>query len=255
MKTLLALTRAGFREAIRNRVTVVVAVFAIALILLTSVVMNVTVFSLDRVVTDFGLGVMSLILIGLTIFMSVAMLSREIERRTVFLVVSRPLSRTTFVVGRYLGMAFTLTVLLVAMSAIYASQIFFFGVPPTMAMLAAIGGLWFELLLLSAMGVFFSSFAGPVTSTVCVVALYLIGHWTPDLHALASALPSLWLRRLGELTYYVMPNLDRIDFRQHAAYGASVDLGEFLSGGAAALAWAVLFLTAATVIFQRRDFK
>ena len=92
MSVIVALTKAGFREAIRNRVTVVVGVFAIALILLTTVVMNVTIFSLDRVVTDFGLGVLSFILIGLAVFMSVAMLSREIERRTVFLVVSRPLS-------------------------------------------------------------------------------------------------------------------------------------------------------------------
>lgn len=255
MRTLLALTTAGWREAIRNRVTVVVAVFAVALILLTSLVMNVTIFSLDRVVTDFGLGVMTLILVGLAIFMSVGMLSREIERRTVFLVVSRPLSRSTFVVGRYLGVVVTLSALLVAMSLIYATQLVLFEVPLNLAMPAAVAGLWCELLVLSAMGVFFSSFSGTVTSTVSVVSLYLIGHASPDLYALAVKAPSPALAALARAAYYVLPNLDRVDFKPHAAYGAPVDLGEFLSGATAALGWATLFVAAATLVFQRRDFK
>lgn len=254
MKPLFALAQAGFREAIRNRVTVVVGVFAIALILMTSVVMNITIFSLDRVVTDFGLGVMSLILIGLSVFMSVAMLSREIERRTVFLVVSRPISRSTFVVGRYLGVAFTLTVLLVAMSLIYATQIFTFGVEPSAAMLAAIAGLWLELLVLSAMGIFFSSFAGPITSTVCVGSLYLIGHWTPELYALSATMPA-GMGWVAKGAYYLMPNLDRLDFKARATYGVVVELGELASSGAMALAWVGVFIVGATIIFQRRDFK
>jgi Cu-processing system permease protein len=253
MSVILALTRAGFREAIRNRVTVVVGVFAIALILMTSLVMNITIFSLDRVVTDFGLGVMSVILLGLSVFMSVAMLSREIERRTVFLVVSRPLSRSTFVVGRYLGMAVTLTLLLLAMSIIYATQIVAFKVPPNGAMVAAIVGLWLELLVLSAMGVFFSSFSGPITSTVCVLSLYLIGHWTPELYALGASLPPT-LGALVKGAYYVMPNLDRLDFKAHATYGQAVEVKDLLSAAAAALAWVCLFIGGATLIFQRRDF-
>jgi Cu-processing system permease protein len=254
VRTLLALTLAGFREAIRNRVIVVVAVFAIALILLTSVVMNVTVYSLDRVVTDFGLGVMSLILIGLSVFLSVALLSREIERRTVFLVVSRPLSRSQFVIGRYLGMALTLTVLLAVMSLIYATQLLLFGVPPTLAMLAAIGGLWFELLVISAMGVFFSSFSGPVTATVCVLSLYLIGHWSPDLYTLSANLPAI-PGALARAAYYVLPNLDRLDLKASATYGSPIEAMEFFTSGASAMAWVCLFIGASTFIFQRRDFK
>jgi Cu-processing system permease protein len=255
MRPLIALTLAGFREAIRNRVTVVVGVFAIALILLTSVVMNVTVFSVDRVVTDFGLGVMSLILLGLALFMSVGMLSREIEKRTVFLVVSRPLSRAYFVVGRYLGVVVTLTILLLAMSAIYATQIFFFGVPPTGAMVAAVVGLWFELLVIASMGICFSAFAGNVTSTVCVLSLYFIGHLTPDIYALAPTMNSPALAGLAKLSYYVMPNLDRMDFKHYAAYGHPVEGTDVALSGAVAGAWVVLFVTCATLIFARRDFK
>lgn len=254
MRQLLMLALAGFREAIRNRVTVVVAVFALVLIALTSVVMNLTVLSLDRVVTDFGLGVMSLLMISLTIFMSVGMLNRELERRTVFLIVSRPISRSLFIVGRYVGVMATLTLLLLAMSAVYAAQIVIFDVPTANSVPAAIAGLWCQLLLLSAMGLFFSSMSGQVTAAICVVGLYLVGQWTSDLHVLAVKLGPV-MGAIARGGYYVLPNFARMDFKPQAAAGASVTMGEFLDGLGTSVGWSLLFLVGATLLFRRRDFK
>ncbi|HEY1086160.1 MAG TPA: ABC transporter permease subunit, partial [Archangium sp.] len=242
------------REALRNRVTVVVAVFALVLIALTTVVMNLTVFSLDRVVTDFGLGVMSLLLVSLAVFMSVGMLNRELERRTVFLIVSRPISRSQFIVARYLGMVATLTLLLVAMALVYAAQLWIFDVPAPSSVPAAIGGLWCQLLLLCAMGVFFSAISGQVTSAISVVALYLIGQWTADLHVIALKLPPA-LAALARAGYYVLPNFARMDFKAHAAAGMSVAGRDFVDGLGTSLGWSRLFVLFATVLFQRRDFK
>lgn len=254
MRELLVLSLAGVREAIRNRVTVVVAAFALVLIALTSVVMNVTVFSLDRVVTDFGLGVMSLLLICLAIFMSVGMLNRELERRTVFLIVSRPISRSLFVVGRYLGMMVTLTLLLCAMTGVYAVQLLIFDVPAPSAVPAAIAGLWCQLLLLCAMGVFFSSLSGSITSAICVVGLYLVGQWTADLHVLSVKLGPV-LGTVARAGYYLLPNFARMDFKAQAAAGASVSWGEFLNGLGTSVGWSLLCLVGATLLFRRRDFK
>ena len=98
------------------------------------------------------------------------------------------------------------------------------------------------------------SFSGNITSTVCVVALYLIGHWTPELYTLSTTLPPA-LGKVARLAYYLMPNLDRLDFKAHATYGLSIDVTDLLTGGATALAWVCLFVGGATVIFSRRDFK
>ncbi len=254
MRRILVLALAGFREAIRNRVTVVVAAFAGVLIALTSVVMNLTVLSLDRVVTDFGLGVMSLLLVSLAIFMSVGMLNREMERRTVFLVVSRPLSRESFIIARYVGIMVTLTVLLAAMSAVYAVQMIIFDVPTPNSVPAAIGGLWCQLLLLCAMGVFFSSMSGQLTSAICVVSLYLTGQWTADLHVIAKKLGPV-LGAIARAGYYVLPNFARMDFKPHAAANASVPLGDFLDGLGNSVGWSLLFMLGATLLLRRRDFK
>ena len=254
MKQLFVLALAGFKEAVRNRVTVVVGVFALVLIALTSVVMDLTVLSLDRVVTDFGLGVMSLLMISLAVFMSVGMLNRELERRTVFLVVSRPLSRWLFIVARYLGIMLTLTLLLAAMSAVYAAQIVIFDVRTASSVPAAIGGLWCQLLLITAMGIFFSSMSGQITSAVCVVGLYLVGQWTADLHVLAVKLGPV-LGAVARAGYYVLPNFARMDFKPNAAAYAPVSATEFLDALGSSVGWSLLFLIGATLLFRRRDFK
>lgn len=255
MKVLLALVAAGFTEARRNRVTVVLGVFAAVMILLTTVVLNTTIFTLDRAVTNFGLGVMSALLVGITLYLSVGMLSREIEKRTLFLVISRPISRKTFVVGRALGVGATLTALLVVMSALYATQVVFFEVPPTWAMVAAVGGLWVELLVLASLGIFFSSFAGQLVSGISVMGLYFIGHLTPDLFRWAQRSDGGVVSALAKVAYRVLPNLDRFDYRDDAAYGLAIDGAEFAMTAVYGLAWCTVLLTAAAAIFSRRDLK
>jgi ABC-type transport system involved in multi-copper enzyme maturation permease subunit len=255
MRTLLALASAGFKEARRNRVTVVVVAFALVMILMTTVFLNSTAFTLDRAVTDFGLGVMSLLLVGLAMYLSVGMLSREVERRTIFLVVSRPVSRATFVAGRFLGIVATLTVMQAAMVALYASQVWLFEVPPTGAMVAAVAGLWIELVVIAGLGLFLSSFAGQLTAATVLVAVYLVGHWAPDLWALADRTPSALLQGLLRAAYYVIPNLDRFDFKAAAAYGQGLDGGVLLQSLGFGLAWATALVAAAALVFTRRDFK
>lgn len=250
----LALARAGFIEARRNRVTVIVGAFALLLILMTTVVLNTTVFTLERVVTDFGLGVMSVLMVALTLFLSVGMLSREIERKTLFLVVSRPISRASFVLGRYLGVVLTLTLIWLIMGALYLSQVLLFEVPITSSMVASMLGVWVETLLLAALGLMFSSFSGQIVATVCMVGLYFIGHSAPDLYDLASRTPPA-LSAVVRAVYYLTPNLDRLDFRPQAAAQAPIDVGQALVSGGYSLAWTVLFLVAASAIFSRRDFK
>jgi ABC-type transport system involved in multi-copper enzyme maturation permease subunit len=246
---------AGFTEARRNRITVVVAAFAACLILLTTVVLNSTVFTLERAVTDFGLGVMSLLLVGLTVFLSGGMLSGEIEKRTVFLIMSRPISRRGFVLGRYLGTALTLTVLLAVMVVLYLSQLFFFEVPLTSAIPAAIIGLWVELLLIAAIGFFFSSFTSRVVSAISVVGLYFLGHAAPDVYHLSQYAKSEAVRLAAGVLYRVIPNLDALDFRSEAAWGSAVSASEVALASVTAAGWTLVFLAGAALAFSRRDFR
>lgn len=250
-----ALALAGFREAVRNRITVVVGVFAGVLLLLTTIVLNVTLFSLDRVVTDFGLSVMSLLLSGLAIFLSSGLISREIERRTIFLVVSRPVSRAQFVIGRFFGNLLTLGALQLAMGALFLFELFLFDVPRTHAQLAGFLGLWGELVLLTALGLLCSVLSNQLVSALVCVGLYFLGHLADDLYFITERSTSELTRTVGTAVYYLLPNLSRVNYRGLAAAGADIDWAQFSGSMLYVSAYAVIVLIATTFAFDRRDFK
>lgn len=245
----------GFREARRNRVTVVAAAFAVVMILSTALVMDVTIWTLDRVLTDTGLGAMSLLSVFLAVFLSAGLITKEIERRTIFLVVSRPVSRAQFIIGRWLGNALTLGALVAAMTVIFAVQMVLLKVPLTSTMWVAITGLFFELLLLTSLGFLLSSFASQIVSALTVAALYVIGHLSGDLYRFANRSPVEVVRWLGKGLYYLLPNLDRLDFRMKAAHEQLVPFDELAASAAYACAYSVALLVLTIAIFNRRDFK
>lgn len=255
MGPFIALALNGFREARRNRVTLLVALFALAMLLSTSLVLNVTVSTFDRVITDMGLGAMSLMLVLLTIFLSSGLISREIERRTIFLMVSKPLSRGAFLVGRLLGNMLTVTALQLAMAAVFFALMLFYRSPITSAHLAAAGMLWFELWVLSGVGFLMSSFSSQMVSAFVTVSVYVAGNLSSDIYNLARKSHTEGLQVLGRVVYYVLPNLSRFNYRPQATYDITVPLSEVASSIAYGAAYTTVLISLAILLFNRRDFR
>ena len=255
MNSIIIIALATFTEARRNRVTLIVAAFALIMLLSTSVMLGVTIFTLDRVATDFGLGVMSLLLVGLAVFLSSGQLSKEIDRRTIFLVLSRPVSRTQFVLGRALGTVITLWVLLLAMCLVFLAQLMFLNMNVTIAQVAAVLGLMIELVLLTGVGVLFSSFSGTLVSSMATVAIYIAGHLSGDLLIIANRAKSDALRVLAKGMYWFLPQLDRVDYKLKATYELPIDWSQFSSATVYIAAYTMAVLTLAVITFRRVDFK
>lgn len=254
VSALLTLTFNGFREARRNRVTVVVAAFALALLLFAALLTNFALTTFDRVLTDLGIGVMSIMLALLAIYLSSGMLPREIERRTLFLLVSRPISRGTFLVGRFFGNMLTLLVLQLLMGVAFLISVQIWGTRVTDAQLVAIGMLHFELLMLSAVGVFMSSFTGQMIAGTVTVAMYFAGHLSAHIYALGQKVGGA-MKALAMAVYYALPNLERVNFRPQATYEISTPIGELLPAAMYAIGYTGVLLALAVLLFNRRDFK
>lgn len=255
MNGFLALAWNGFREARRNRVTAAVVAFAFALLLASWLVLEVTVITFARVLVDLGLGAMSLMGVFLAIYLSAGVLPREIERRTLFLVVTRPITRSTFLVARFAGNLLTLGALLAAMTAVYGLQLLAFGVEFTGTQGAAILALFAELALLSAVGFLMSSFSGTLVSALVTAGLFFAGHLCGDIYTFATRAKEGWVQGLGKAVYYCLPNLERLNFRMQAAHGLAVPLPDLGEGLLYAAAWTAGLLVLAAAVFQRRDFK
>lgn len=255
MSTLLPLVLNGFRESRRNRITVVVFLFAFISVFSATFALELTVATFERVMTDIGLGLMSLIAVFLAIFLGGGLIPREIERRTIYLVVSRPVSRSAFVIGRLLGNVMTVWFVTLVMAALFIAQVKAEGAPVTSAHLTAIVGLLFEVLLVSAVSFLFAANSSQVVATVSTVGLYFIGHMAGDLYRIASRSTTEAVRLIGTALYYVLPNLDRLDFRARATYGDPTSLTELLSSVGYSIGYAAVVIAVACLLFERRDFK
>lgn len=261
MNGVIAIALNGFREARRNRVTLVVFVFALILAFSVRVSVEFTAVTFDRVMTDVGLGIIGLIMPVLALFLSTGLVPREIERRTIFMLVARPVSRSAFVVGRYLGNLLTVGLLLVAMGALYLAQLAFisatsdFGTGVHGPHLVALFGQLLEVVLLSAVAFAFATMSSQFVASLIATCLYFIGHMAEDLYNLAHTSRSVGLRVVGKALYYVLPNFDRLDFKDRATYLEPTATAELVGSTVYALAYAAIALTIATAIFDRRDFK
>lgn len=245
----------GFKEARRNRVTVVVAMFAFVLILGTSLALELTVATFERVITDLGLGLMNLIAAILAIFLGSGLLPREIERRTIYMVVSKPISRSAFVVGRLIGNVITVWFVIAIMATLFAVDLGLNGFTLNASQGQAILGMLLEVVVLTSVAFVFAAVSSQLVTATATFGLYFIGHLSTDLYRLASRAESTLLKGVGTALYYVLPNLDRLDLKSQATYGDLTPWGDVGLNAVHALGYALVMTAMACWLFERRDFR
>lgn len=211
-----------------------------------------------KVIVDLGLSAMLLFGVFIAIFVGVGLVYKEIERRTIYAVFSKPVGRGEFLVGKYLGLCLTLLVNVLVMAVgvsvalLYVSR----GWDPLIPTIwPAVLLIYIELMLLTAVALLFSSFSSPALSALLTFMVFIIGHFSADLKALAGSMGSTSARWLFNALYYLLPNLANYSFITPAAHGRAPAAGFVFAAGLYALVYIVVILAAATLVFSRRNFK
>jgi Cu-processing system permease protein len=246
-----------FREAVRIKVLygVLVVVFGANFLAIALGAMS---YHEDaRVAQDIGLAGMSIFGSLTAILLGLFLLYNEVQRRTVHAIVSKPIERWEFVVGKWLGMALVLSVLVglfaVAMILMLAIQ----GTGMTPALVKATLLAWVEVLTVAAIAIFFSSFSTPFLSGIFSLAMWLIGRVTPEIEQAAKA-ASTWIRIVARVALEIVPD---VHLMAPSGRGDVTVHGDFVSWGYVAMAslhgvgWIVGLLALACVFFHRRDFS
>ncbi len=248
-----AIARNTFREAVRNKILYILLLVAVAMILSGIVLGKLSLDQHERVIKDVGLGTISLFGVVIAAFIGVNLLYQELDRKTLFTVLTKPIHRWQFVVGKYVGMLITLSVMTVVMTAALILLLAGQGVVPDQPLLAAILLQYLELSIVVALAVFFSSFSSPFLSGGFTFGAFLLGRLADDLH---GVLPQLKLGVLEDLLVgitWVLPNLYRFNVVDRAIYGTAVPLSYVLHCGAYAAAYVGVVLAVACFLFGRRD--
>jgi ABC-type transport system involved in multi-copper enzyme maturation permease subunit len=211
-----------------------------------------------KVIVDLGLSAMLLFGVFIAIFVGVGLVYKEIERRTIYAVFSKPVGRGEFLVGKYLGLCLTLLVNVlvmgvgVSLALLYVSR----GWDPLIPTIwPAVLLIYMELMLLTAIALLFSSFSSPALSALLTFMVFIIGHFSADLKSLAGSLGSTSARYVFNGLYYLLPNLANYSFITPAAHGRAPSPGFVFATALYALVYIAVILAAATLVFNRRNFK
>lgn len=256
LRNIFAIARNTFREAVRDRVLYNLVVFVLLITVCAVFLGDLTAGNEDRTVTNIGLSAMLLFGVFIAIFVGVSLVSKEIEKRTLYTIFSKPIGRGEFIVGKYLGLCLTLLINVAVMGAGVSAALFYVGASSLAATVwGAILLIYLELTIVTAVAILFSSFSTPALSALLTFLVWVIGHFSSSLRDFAEGIGSQAAKVVFGTVYYVFPNLSHYEFVTLAARG-ELPSPSYL---AVALLYAIIFnailLAVTIVIFRGRNLK
>jgi ABC-type transport system involved in multi-copper enzyme maturation permease subunit len=261
MDRILSIGLNTFREAIRNKILYSLLFFAVLVIVASLAFGALSVHEEVRLTTDLGLGGMSLFSIIIAIFVGVNLVYKELERKTIYSLIPKPIHRYQFVVGKFIGMLFTLAVQVAIMSVVLQIVLLLQGAELASPLYRMIALIFLEVVVVTAVAVFFSSFSTPFLSGLFTVGVFLIGRSVPDIRRVARKMKNAPLALVLDGVARLVPNL-RLFYATGSESGAEhisvhgpfPDWSYVGSAGLYALIYTALTLALAALFFSRRDF-
>jgi ABC-type transport system involved in multi-copper enzyme maturation permease subunit len=258
LRLVFAIARNAFREAVRDRVLYNLVIFVL---LLTATAISIGELSGGqerKIIADLGLSAILLFGVFIAIFVGVGLVYKEIERRTVYSIFSKPVGRGQFLVGKYLGLCLTLLVNVIVMGAGVSLALAYVSRgwdPLILSIWPAIFLIYLELMILTAVALLFSAFSSPALSALLTFLIFIIGHFSADLKSLSTSTQTVAARWLFAGLYYSLPNLANYSFITQAAHGHFPRTGDVAAAILFAFLFVVVILATATLIFSRRNFR
>jgi Cu-processing system permease protein len=268
MMVIFAVALSVFRESVRDRVFYNLLLFAALLVGASVLIGQITAGQDVKIIKDLGLAATSLFGLFIAVFVGIGLVWKEVERRSAYTLIAKPMRRSHLVLGKYLGLAFTLLVNVVVMAAVlYLVLAYHRWVTPDNvravweapaldpALLKAFLLIYAQLLVVTAIALFFSTFSSPMLSAALTFGFFVIGHFNADLKhfdTVVTSAPLVWLLRA---LYYLLPNLAPFNIGALVVHGQPVATGFLALTIAYAAVYVTFLLGASVLIFSRRDLK
>lgn len=243
------------REAIRNKLLYALLFFAILLIGASVLLSTLSYVETRRIMQDVALASIRIFGAGIAIFVGVGLIHREVDRRTIYTILSKPVSRTGFLLGKYVGLVLTVWMLHAIMSGFFVLTSIFHQAPLDAGHAAALGLAGIELMLIVAVATLFSSFTTPTLASFFTVGVYFLGHGTRDLRALGEQTSADGAGSLFVALYRVLPDLESFNVTLQATHGLPIPSAEVWWPALYGLVYSAALLGIAAVLFERRDFR
>jgi ABC-type transport system involved in multi-copper enzyme maturation permease subunit len=253
-----AIARNTFREAVRDRVLYNLVLFVLILTGGAVFLGELSAAQEAKIIVDMGLSAALLFGVFISIFVGVGLVYKELERRTIYAIFSKPVGRGEFLLGKYLGLCLTLAVNVAVMGAGVSLALLYVSGgwhPLVLGIWPAVGLIYVELMIVVAFALLFSSFSSPALSALLTFFVFVIGHFSAELKGVSATVGSAGGRVLFAALYYLLPNLSNYAYITAASHGRTPTAADFTGGVLYGLAYIAALLAASTLVFKRRNFK
>lgn len=254
MNSILIIAGNTFREVIRDRILYGLVVFALMLLFLSLALGQLTFDENLRLSANFGFTGIHIATIVLAVFVGSSLVSKEIDKQTILTLLARPISRAQFILGKAMGLMSVLLVVATGLALILSMFLFLLKFNFTVEYPIAIAGILFEAAVLLSTALFFGSFARPMMTVIFTVSIFLLGHWVDSLQFFVNKSDSSSFKAVGTVISYIVPNLEKFNWRAAPVYGANIPMPEVFSASGAMIGWVMVLISATVLIFRRRDF-
>lgn len=268
MRAIALVAGAVFRESVRDRVPYSMVVFAVLLMAASYLISQITAGQDLKIIKDLGLAAIAVFGLLIAVFIGIGLVSKEVERKSVYGLLTKPITRPQFILGKYAGLVLTLAVNILAMTVAFYVVLYYMYVnssPGTRAawpapamdprLLLAILMTFAELTMVTAVALLFSTFSSPLLATLMTLGLWVAGHFNSDLRQFENIIDVAVIIYIAKALYYLLPNLAPFDIKAEIVHGLPVAARHVALTLLYAAVYTAILLTAAVMIFRRRDFK
>ena len=268
MRTLGWIAVNGFRESVRDKVLYNLVAFAVLLMGTSYVLGQLTAGQDLKIMKDLGLSATAIFGLFIAVFIGIGLVSKEVERRSIYNLLSKPIRRHEVVVGKYMGLVLTLVVNVAVMTVALYAILAYVGWNENQfaraareapaadpALLVAIGLILVQLMIVTAIALFFSTFSTPMLSAALTFGMYVAGYFSADLRNFDQVVESRVAQLLARGLYYVLPNLAPFDVSAQVVHGLPVPARYVAVTMTYGLVYIAILVIAAAAIFSRREFK
>jgi len=242
-----------FRETIRNKVLLHLFGFAAAMMVLGWVVSNWSLGEPEKIIADIGLSVTTLSGVAIALFSGIVLVWGEVEQKTILPILAKPLPRRDYVVGKLVGFGGAVSIVYAGMNLLLLLLLLVFGEGITANILFSIYLSWWEVLIITALALLFSSFSSPTLSALYTVMLFVAGRFSEDIRIYISDNPLAYSRWILESVYAIIPHFGAFNIRLEAVHNLQLTSGRLLIPSLYGLAYLTVIVVLTTIVFRRRD--
>jgi ABC-type transport system involved in multi-copper enzyme maturation permease subunit len=239
----------------RDRIFWVIGFYALILFIAWQLLPQISVGADGKILADIGAASASLLGVVVAIFVGTGLINKEIEKRTVFVLVTKPVNRAEFIIGKHLGLSGVLAVLVGGMTAIYVVflKLANFSYQPAPILISSFY-LFLELSAIVAAALMFGVFTSSILATLMTFSFYFVGHLGESMVKLASVTKNPSFQKFADYLYLFLPDLSRFNLKNEAVYGNLPPASVLLANGGYAILYTSILLAIAIFIFSRREF-